>query len=477
MTVLKKYICVLIAFLTVLMAFSGCGWEVEIVDPTEETQKTENSESEISVSELEETPENDSSPWYRNLSEHWQTDERLEKINIGGHEFKNGTCSVCKTEMEDLGDSIVLSDYSKDSNLRRRTEYDPDGKIINEINFEYDNEGRLVNRLEHEYYYSESGILTGSKLFQRDILLFEYEYAAAKDGSVYKKKETCYDEENGNAVIEYDELGNSISYVAFDKSGELLQDCKFEYALDSRGNYYVARETTFDYGRNEKKIYEYDEHFQYTLMLTEALDGSYRYEDVYENEYDEKGNMIFMRRFQDGRLLEETYFRGSEEGYVIERYITYGKDGFCRVFEYDIHGNETEVTCYKDGEKGIEVAFGEYSSERIFKNGLNSFSGFGLEWKINDISVSVETGTESKYYDVYEWYWEEFPYSEEEWNSMFIEGEIFSLEGYENIMYQSLGADVFLLYADGELWFVQLFPNNVTNGYYVWSIDKLVPEE
>ena len=58
---------------------------------------------------------------------------------------------------------------------------------------------------------------------------------------------------------------------------------------------------------------------------------------------------------------------------------------------------------------------------------------------------------------------------------MFMEGEAFSLDGYENIKYQSISADVFMLSADEELWFIQLFPNNRTeNSFYVWSIDKLI---
>ena len=452
--VLKKHFCVLITVFAVLVVFFGCFAE----------EKTEKPDA------------YDGSPWYRNLFEHWQTDGRLERINIGEHDFKKGVCSVCKSKIENLGDSFVLTNFNEDSNPRRETEYDPDGNVINEINYEYDAEGRLVNKLEHKYYYDENGILTNSKLFQRGALFYEYEYAEAKDGSVYAKKQICHDGENGSAIMEFDENGNCLVYNTFDKKGEKIQEVTSEYAVHPSGNYYITRETTFHYGRNEKIVYEYDEHYQYTLVITEDLAGTYYYEDVYENEYDENGNMVFQRRFQNGQLMEETYFREPKDiGYVIEKYITYGNDGSCKVFEYDINGNETSVTNYKDGTKGVKIAFGEYSSERIFKNGLNSFFGFGMTWKIDEISVSVNTESDSKYYDVYEWYWEELPFSEEEWNSMFMEGEAFSLDGYENIKYQSIGADVFMLSADEELWFIQLFPNNRTeNSFYVWSIDKLI---
>ncbi|MBR6657005.1 MAG: hypothetical protein IKL18_02390 [Oscillospiraceae bacterium] len=452
---LKKHLCVLIAIFAVLMAFSGCS--------------------------SEEIPENsdlyENSPWHRNLFEHWQTDGRLEKINVGEHEFKNGVCSVCKTEIEDLGDSFVLTDYREDSKPRRETRYDPSGNMINEINYEYDVEGRLVNKLEHEYYYNKSGILTNSKLFQRGALLYEYEYATAANGSVYTKKQTCHDGENGSSLTEYDEHGNALIYNTYDKNGETITEITSEYSLNSSGNHYVSREVILNYGRNEKIIYEYDEHYQYTLVISEDFAGTYYYEDVYENEYDENGNLVYKRRFQNGQLMEETYFRDpSDTSYVIEKYITYGNDGTFAVFEYDIYGNETNVTdYYKDGSKGVAVAFGEYSFERIFTNPLNSsISSSGLKLEIKDSYVSLEDGGESKEFGIRDWIWEEFPFSEEEWNSMFIEGETFDLKEYGNVMYKSLNQTMFMLSADGELWFIRLFPNNITNGFYVWSIDKLI---
>ncbi|MBQ2898801.1 MAG: hypothetical protein IJE28_03565 [Oscillospiraceae bacterium] len=274
---MKRLFIILFALMLVL---SGCGWEVEIVDPTEETQKTENSESEISVSELEETPENDSSPWYRNLSEHWQTDERLEKINIGGHEFKNGTCSVCRTEMEDLGDSIVLSDYSGDSKLLRKTTYNPDGSLTNDMNYKYDTDGNLVfesseerfctkdgshylTRITEFYYFSEIkqvhelnafGDMLSSKSYNfGDELLSTYDYSyeygennlveyqkTLFNGNPYmeiffeikeengefrswKKRSIVYYDDGSRMESEFDENEDVISEIIYDAQGNIIE--------------------------------------------------------------------------------------------------------------------------------------------------------------------------------------------------------------------------------------------------------------
>ena len=87
---LKKHFCVLITVFAVLVVFFGCFAE----------EKTEKPDA------------YDGSPWYRNLFEHWQTDGRLERINIGEHDFKKGVCSVCKSKIENLGDSFVLTNFN-----------------------------------------------------------------------------------------------------------------------------------------------------------------------------------------------------------------------------------------------------------------------------------------------------------------------------------------------------------------------------
>lgn len=459
---LKKYSCVLIALMMMLITFCGCSYK-EIPE-----------KSDIY----------DNGNWDRNLFEHWQKDGRLEKINISEHDFKKGVCSVCKSKIEDLGDSFVLINFNENSDIRRETRYDLGGNLINEINYEYDNEGRLVNELEHKYYYSKNDILQYSKLFQRGVLLFEYEYAVSEEGSVYAKKQICHDGENGSSLTEFDEYGNALIYNTFDKNGEKIMEITSEYAHHPNGGYYLKKEVILDYGRNEKITYEYDEHFQYILMINEDLAGIYYYEDVFENEYDENGNLVFRRRILNGELFEETYFREPLDlGYITEKHIVYGSDGSFTVFEYDENGKETSAVDY-DPEGNIirGFPFGQYSSERIFTNHLNSNLGFRPEinFTVSEDSILTEYNGENKTFEISGWEWEEFPFSKEEWAGFFDNPEqLIDLAPYGKIMYKPISHFQFMLFSNGDFACVSLMYLNMGsyNQLVIWHIEKLIPAE
>lgn len=118
------------------------------------------------------------------------------------------------------------------------------------------------------------------------------------------------------------------------------------------------------------------------------------------------------------------------------------------------------------------------SAERIYTNEWHNGWMTTLDGKfiIEENAIkSVSSYGEEKSIAVEKWDWQEFPYSEEEWNSMFLEKEPIPLEQYGKIMYQPLGDFSFMLLADGDIWLV--FLNFVNTGsdcpLVVWSIDRL----
>ena len=119
------------------------------------------------------------------------------------------------------------------------------------------------------------------------------------------------------------------------------------------------------------------------------------------------------------------------------------------------------------------------TEERIFSSSLNSVIGTpDIVYTIKENAIEGEFEGSSKEFPVEKWEWQEFPYSEEEWNAMFFEHEIFSLEEYGKIMYQPIDLFHFMLLSNGEIWYVQLFPDNSQeNHFWVWYIDKLAPAE
>lgn len=80
--------------------------------------------------------------------------------------------------------------------------------------------------------------------------------------------------------------------------------------------------------------------------------------------------------------------------------------------------------------------------------------------------------------EIPKWEWQEFPYTDEEWAALYkpgIPSEFRISALYDEILYQPLTADKFLLRVDGTLWLVEL-STNPQMGTYLWSIYSLIPE-
>lgn len=81
--------------------------------------------------------------------------------------------------------------------------------------------------------------------------------------------------------------------------------------------------------------------------------------------------------------------------------------------------------------------------------------------------------------DVSKWEWQEFPYTDEEWEALYVPpgfGIISNIsELYNEMLYQPLTADKFLLKMDNALWLVELHSSQQI-GTQLWSIYSLVPE-
>ena len=81
--------------------------------------------------------------------------------------------------------------------------------------------------------------------------------------------------------------------------------------------------------------------------------------------------------------------------------------------------------------------------------------------------------------EVEDWDWQEFPYTDEEWEALFWPEGIFVIEDirekYDNILYIRLSSEMFLMNVDGSIWLVTV-SNDPNVGTYIWSIYSLVPE-
>lgn len=84
----------------------------------------------------------------------------------------------------------------------------------------------------------------------------------------------------------------------------------------------------------------------------------------------------------------------------------------------------------------------------------------------------------SQKYDIIDWEWKEFPYTDEEWQKLRLDetDEYKISELYDEILYRKVSWNYCLLQLDGELWFVTLRQNSEL-GMYIWNIFSLQKEE
>lgn len=133
-----------------------------------------------------------------------------------------------------------------------------------------------------------------------------------------------------------------------------------------------------------------------------------------------------------------------------------------------------------------QVVFGaEYvSSKCLYMSMLSSLSpsdDSGDIYRMESdafVIINRSTGDETRL-AVEKWEWQEFPYTDEEWNEMILaryEGEPSNIGTlYEEMLYQPLSARYSLAKMDEELWLVKI--SQEPNGHKrIWSIYSLVPE-
>ena len=184
--------------------------------------------------------------------------------------------------------------------------------------------------------------------------------------------------------------------------------------------------------------------------------------------------------------IKEIYGKLPDGKYCINRTINFGDMEFAEN-EFYVIGAEFIL---KDGKLVSEapsaIEKGEYTpAEQIFINFASSFSGIPEEkYQITDnafVILDSETGNEINSFAVSDWKWEEFPYSEEEWKTLFIATDELpfpDISSYRSRYYQPIDDEKFIASMDGELWLVDLSHKKPgSEELWVWSIYEISQTE
>ena len=188
------------------------------------------------------------------------------------------------------------SSYDENGSQLTSVSYDEDGSVRWRWEYEYDASGNKVKSL----YYDDG----------EDMLSGWYEYSYDSQGNEVERRD--YDENDaleGIARREYDEDGNEVLFQYYNGDEEL--DSWTEYEYDGQGNElsssgYEADGTLSDWSETAYDDYGYSVSHTWTYSPEEE-DSYHTY--IYQNEYDEEGNIVRRTCYSDEVLYSVTEYQ------------------------------------------------------------------------------------------------------------------------------------------------------------------------
>lgn len=177
--------------------------------------------------------------------------------------------------------------YDKNENIVEQHSYDKDGELSYKYLTEYDEYGNCIRNTEE---------VSGSFYYTYDNMY----------GRFGKLEECIITDETGEKptekiVYEYDALGNKKSQKTYDLESDTITAWE-EY--DRKGN--RLKLIYYEDGQVQRQYtYEYDEHDNVkTREMFKTGTGTKTH--IYENEYDENGNLLKVSEYDDSNTLVET---------------------------------------------------------------------------------------------------------------------------------------------------------------------------
>lgn len=133
----------------------------------------------------------------------------------------------------------------------------------------------------------------------------------------------------------------------------------------------------------------------------------------------------------------------------------------------------------------VQVGTTYCSIECLYMNPLSSFlpvngdSGYWYRFEADAfVEIQKSSGDETRT-EVESWMWQEFPYTDEEWEQLYWpnpETQTNISEYYEEMLYMPIDNRQCLMKMDEQLWLVTI-SNDPKAGKYIWSIYSLAPED
>ena len=221
--------------------------------------------------------------------------------------------------------------YDEKGRRIREAHYFADGRCVYDLEYAYDEKGNQLSRVDHE---------DGTP-----VLEIENEYD--DQGNLICKTDYT-NQERHKYIYEYDNRGNMLSQIYYNKNGTVTSS--YSYTYDDRGNLLCEIYYSSDGTINRKFQYTYD---QKGNKVDEFL--YYGSDDTTHRSYtyDKQGNMLSSSTFaEDGSIASQQIYTYDKKGNkTSEAFIKAdGVESYRKEYTYDSHGNVTGMTQYDKGE-------------------------------------------------------------------------------------------------------------------------------
>ena len=216
---------------------------------------------------------------------------------------------------------------------------------------------------DHRFTYSEDGSLLSEQTYQDGVLMYEQECRWDNETGVWNIiAERSYGED-GSLAYTYDDSGNTLSEIHYRPDGSVDVEYGYENVYDLAGNLLLKRTftngklsqeieyifgsdaegswsrsiKTVDYGSDgSKTIYEEDPNSAWSTTITYNADGKVVQELRYEYLFNESGDSVGSKGYDNGRLFTEFMTIQDDNGKTTGiRNIDYHEDGSKIVREYN----------------------------------------------------------------------------------------------------------------------------------------------
>lgn len=286
----------------------------------------------------------------------------------GSYELKEGTW---KYKYDANGNMTFL----KNSSVTISNTYDEYGRLVQEESIAMDGSGTTIT----EYRYDDQGNCVERRVYAEDgsdeyLYLMEYD----ANGNLTREE----GQHNGvtGSIVEYtyNDHNDLTSKIESDKDGQVHYVDYREYTYDEAGNMLTMVMRNPRTGSEYHKYYAYnDQGLKISYIagdeMAEANIDNYRYE------YDENGNLIYVRCLNDNDTLNhEVFYEYDENGNLILDKTTFENTEGGRVtsdiiitYAYDENGNKTLEENYMDGEFNYRYTW-EYELIAVVQTDQNS---------------------------------------------------------------------------------------------------------